>query len=75
MTKEVTEQQRAMSDAMANTLKAGRPWSNGMPLFWSLPPGTVAEVAKATVAIRAATKEHDSEVFVSHSSPLFTSSQ
>ncbi|RDX77179.1 hypothetical protein CR513_42735, partial [Mucuna pruriens] len=69
---EVMEQHRAISDDMPKTLNSGLSSRVGMPvLFWT-PPGTVLDVAKATVAITAATTEHDSEVLFSHSPPLLT---
>ncbi|PON94970.1 hypothetical protein TorRG33x02_091690 [Trema orientale] len=74
MTTEVTEKHKATSDEMAKTSKAGLPSRVGLPLVSLVPPGTVVEVAKATVAMRAATTEQDSEVFVSHSPPALTSS-
>ena len=74
MTRAVTEKQRAMSDAMANTLNAGSFSRVGWPLSDLTPPGTVLDVAKATVAISAATTEHDSDVLVSQSPPDLTSS-
>lgn len=74
MITEVTEKHSATSEDMANTLKAGWFCKVGVPLLSSFtPPGTVAEVAKATVAIRAATTEHDWEVLMSHSPPCFAS--
>ncbi|RYQ81980.1 hypothetical protein Ahy_B10g100561 [Arachis hypogaea] len=57
----VTEHARATSDAMANTLNAAVLSNVGTPVSSWTPPGTVVEVAKATVAIRAATTEQDSE--------------
>lgn len=68
----VTEKQRATSDAMANASKAGWFSRVGLPLSSLMPPGTVVAVAKATVAMRAATTEQDSEVLVSHCPPSFT---
>ena len=38
----------------------------------SVPPGAVVELAKATVAIRVATTEHDVAVLISQSPPSFT---
>ena len=72
-TRAVTEEQSATSDVMAKILKAGRPSRSGMPVSWSGPPGMAVEVVNATVATRAATTEHDSEVFVSHLLPSFNS--
>lgn len=73
-TSEVTEQQRAMREAMANALNSGLSSRVGAPVSSLKSPGTVVDVEKATVAISAATKEHDSEVFFSHSPPLLTRS-
>lgn len=61
----VMEKQSAASDVMANNSNAGWPSKVGLPVLSSLPPGTVLDVAKATPAMRAATKEHDSEVSLS----------
>lgn len=72
ITTEVTEKLSATSDEMANMLKADWPSNVGIPLSWLTPPGTVADVAKATVAMRAATTEQDSEVLVSHRPPSST---
>lgn len=74
MTTEVTEKQRATSDEIANMRNAGWRSSMGLPLSSLMPPGTVAEVAKATVAISAETTEHESEVALSHLPPFSTSS-
>ncbi|CAK7346528.1 unnamed protein product [Dovyalis caffra] len=74
MTTEVTEKQRATRDEIANTLNSGRFLRTGEPLSSLFPPGTAADVAKATVAMSAATTEQDSEVLASHSPPLLTSS-
>ncbi|KHG22728.1 hypothetical protein F383_29031 [Gossypium arboreum] len=74
ITTAVTEKQRAMRDEMAKTSNAGWFSKVGFPLSDFTPPGTVVDVANATVAINAATTEHDSEVLVSHSPPLSTSS-
>ncbi|TQD77305.1 hypothetical protein C1H46_037171 [Malus baccata] len=57
---------------MAKISKAGWFSRIGAPLSSLMPPGTVVEVAKATVAMRAATTEQDSEVLVSHSPPALT---
>ena len=72
-TRAVTEKQRATSDEMEKTANAGSFPSTGLPVSSLTPPGIVADVANATVAISAATREHDSEVFVSHSLPSLTS--
>ena len=57
MTTEVTEKQRAMSDEIANMRNAGWRSSIDLPLSSLIPPGTVAEVAKPSVAISVATIE------------------
>ncbi|KAF3658269.1 hypothetical protein FXO38_13304 [Capsicum annuum] len=67
-TRAVTEKQRETSDAIENTSKAGSCSKCGLPLS-SAPPGIVADVVNATVAISAATTENDSAVLVSHSVP------
>ena len=74
MTKAVTEKQSAMSDEMAKASNAGWFSSVGMPLSCLTPPGTVVALAKATVAMSAATTEQDSEVLLSHSLPSLTRS-
>ncbi|QCD76912.1 hypothetical protein DEO72_LG1g533 [Vigna unguiculata] len=66
ITIEVTEQHRAMRDEMAKALNSGLYPRVGVPKS----SGTVVDVENATVAISAATTEHDSEVFFSHSPPL-----
>lgn len=71
----MTEEDRAISDEMANMLNTGLFSRIGLPLPWSTPPGTAAEVANATVAMNAARTEHDSEVLVSHSLPSCTRSR
>lgn len=70
----VTEKQRAIRDDIAKISKPGSFNRVGMPVLSSTPPGTVADAANATVAMRAATTEQDSDVFVSHSPPLLTRS-
>lgn len=70
-TREVTEKQRAVSDEMVKAPNADSSLRIGSPVFSLSPPGTVADVANATVAMRAATTEHDSEVLVSHLLPSF----
>lgn len=72
-TRAVTEKQRAIKDAMQNTENAGSSARTGVPEVSLTPPGIVADVANATVAINAATSEQDSEVFVSHALPSLTS--
>lgn len=74
ITREVTEQQRAMRDEIANALNSGMFSRVGAPVSALKSPGTLVDVEKATVAIRAATKEHDSEVFFNQSPPLLTRS-
>ena len=71
-TKAVIEKQRATRDAIAKAPNAGSFIRTGLPVSSVTPPGMVAEVANATVAISAATTEHDSEVLVSHSLPSLT---
>lgn len=73
-TSEVTEQQRAMRDAMAKALNSGLSSRVGEPVSSLKSPGTLVDVEKATVAMSAATKEQDSAVFFSHSPPLLTRS-
>ena len=70
----VTEKQRATREVMAKMSNKGSFSRFGVPSFSFTPPGTVEDVAKATVAMRAATTEHDSEVLDSHSPPVFTRS-
>ena len=72
--KAVIEKHRATNDEMAKILKAGSFSRIGLPLCSLRPPGTVAEVVSATLAMSAATTKHDSEVLDSHSWPSFTSS-
>lgn len=74
MITEVIEKQRATRDETANTLNAIWFAKNGVPVCSAFPPGTLADVAKATVAMRAATTEQDRDVLVSHAPPLLTSS-
>ena len=64
--KEIIEQQRATRDDIAKILKARRCSNIGTPVFWSTPPGTVADEAKATVAMSAAIKEQELDVLFSH---------
>ena len=64
MTKAVTEKQSATSDDMAKTSNAGWFSRVGVPLSCLTPPGTVVELAKATVAMSVATTEHELEVLV-----------
>ncbi|KAJ9696110.1 hypothetical protein PVL29_008384 [Vitis rotundifolia] len=70
----LTEKQSATREDMAKMSNAGLSSRFGVPTFSFTPPGTVADVAKATVAMRAATTEHDSEVLNSHSPPAWTRS-
>ncbi|KAF5463256.1 hypothetical protein F2P56_019181 [Juglans regia] len=73
VTKAVTEKKSAMSDEMAKMWN-GVLFSNvGMPISSLTPPGTAVEVAKATVAMSAATRELDSEVLINQSPPSLTS--
>lgn len=73
-TRAVTEEQRATSDEMVKMLNAGFPSKVGTPIPSLTPPGTVDDIANATVAISAATTEQDSEVLLSHSLPSLTGS-
>lgn len=57
-TKAMIEKQRATSDETAKRSNPGLFSSGGMPLL-SKPPGTLVEAVKATVAMSAATTEHD----------------
>ena len=72
-TNAVIEKQRATKEAMAKASNAGLSARIGLPVFSSRPPGTVADVAKATVATSTATSEHDSDVLLSHLLPFSTS--
>lgn len=72
MTMDVTEKQSVTSEEMAKTSNAGWFSSVGVPISCLTPPGTVADVAKATVAMSATTTEHDLEVLFSHSPPFST---
>ncbi len=74
MTKAVTEKHSATSDVMAKTSNAGWFSRVGVPLSSLMPPGTVVELAKATVAMSAATTEQELEVLISHWLPSLTSS-
>ena len=71
---EVAENERAISDEVAKTIKAGCRPRFGLLLPSFRPPGTVAVVAKATVVTSVATNEHELEVAVSHLAPSFTKS-
>ena len=75
MTREVAEEQRAISDETAKRLKADWCARFGFPLFSLKSPGTVADVAKATVAMRVATTEQELEVLFSHLPPSFRRSE
>ena len=70
--KAVTEKHRATSEVTAKITNAGWLSRFGVPLFSLTPPGTVVDVAEATVAVSAATTEQDSEVLFSHSPPSLT---
>ena len=74
-TREVTEKQRAISDETAKRLKADWCAKFGSPFFSLKLPGTVADVAKAMVAMRVETREQEVEVLFSHLPPLFTRSE
>ena len=72
MMREVTEEQRAISDAtakMVNLLSCSR---IGRPFSSSKLPGILEKEAKATDAIRVATTEQELEVLFSHFPPLWT---
>lgn len=73
MVRAVVEKHNATSEEMANKLKAGSPSKVGSPPALT-PPGTVMAEANATVAMSAATTEHDSDVWVSHSPPALINS-
>jgi hypothetical protein len=73
--RDVTEEQRATRDEMANAWKYGVCPRIGYPESCFGPPGTVLADSKATVAMRIATTEQDCEVFISHLRPSFTSSR
>lgn len=64
---EMKEEQSATRAEIAKSLKAKWCWKIGLPVSWSTPPGTVADEAKATVAIRAAMKEQELHVLLRHS--------
>ena len=71
--KAVTEKHRATNEVTAKTSNAGYVSKVGEPLLSLIPPGIVADVAKATVAMSAATTEQDSEVLLSQSPSVLTS--
>ncbi|KAJ9680126.1 hypothetical protein PVL29_019419 [Vitis rotundifolia] len=71
MTK-VTENDRAIRDAIAKTIKTGCRSRFGLLLPSFMPHGTVAIEAKATVVTTVATTEHELEVLISHSPPFST---
>ncbi|KAA8543282.1 hypothetical protein F0562_021223 [Nyssa sinensis] len=74
MRTEVTEKKNADRDEKVKALKAGSFLSVGVPLPSLTPPGTVVDVAKATVATSVPTTKEDWEVLVSHSRSLMMSS-
>lgn len=74
MMREVTEKQRAISDAIAKMVNSVACSRIGRPFLSLKLPGILAVEEKATVAIRAATTEHELEVLFSHFPPLRTSS-
>lgn len=61
-----------IKEAIANVSNAGWPSNSGLP--FSVPLGTVLDVAKETPAMSAATTEHDSDVSFNHSELFFTRS-
>lgn len=72
MTIDDIEKQSAAKDAMANMLSTSS-FVEGLSLSSLKPPGNVVEVAKETVAMRAATPDHDLEVLMNHLLPLLMS--
>ena len=72
--KAVMEKQRATSDEMAKMVSVDWPSRFALPCCISMSPGIAVDVAKATVAMSAATTEHDSAVLSSHSPPFVTKS-
>jgi hypothetical protein len=71
ITTAVIEKLSTMTDEMVEMLNAGCLLSVGVPFSCLTPPGTVVDVAKATVAMSAAMIEHDSEVLFSHARTAF----
>ena len=67
MSKQMKDEKGATGDDIAKNLKAKWCWKIGSPVSWLTPPGTVADEAKATVDIRAAMKEQELHVLLSHS--------
>ncbi|MCI86086.1 hypothetical protein A2U01_0107365, partial [Trifolium medium] len=51
----MTEKQRPITEDKANTSNAISPSNTGLPVSLLLPPGTVLDVAKETLARSAAT--------------------
>ena len=74
MSKDMEEEQRATSDDIAKDLKAKWCCKTGLPVSWLTPPGTVADEAKARVAIRAAMTEQELHTLFSHALLLVRSS-
>ena len=70
--KAVMEKQRAMSEKTAKMVSIVWLSRFGAPFVSLTLPGIVVDEAKATVAMRAATTEQDSEVLFSHSPPCLT---
>ena len=70
--KAMMEKQRVTSEEMAKMVSIEWLSRFGVPFVSLMLPGIVVDEAKATVAMRAATTEQDSEVLFSHSPPLFT---
>ena len=71
--KAVMEKQRATSEEIAKMVSIEWLSRFGVPFVSLMLPGIVVDEAKATVAMRAATTEQDSEVLLSHSPPSWTS--
>ena len=67
MSKQMKDEKRATGDDIAKNLKAKWCWKIGSPVSWWTPPSTVADEAKTTVDIRAARKEREMHVLLSHS--------
>lgn len=69
ITTAVNELARDITSVTVNTKKKGSFRKTGRPVSWSVPPGRVYAAAKATVAKRTATREHESAVRFSHFLP------
>lgn len=70
---EAVEVNNDMAFDMAKTTKDDLLTKTGLPVSLLLPPGSWKAAEKTTVAIRVATKAHDSAVFFIHCSPLILS--